>query len=422
MLGGDRSSNAPTRSGKGKLARTGSPVNGATCPVRNPDRFMTIHPALIDAGPTLHRLGRDHPLLPIGIGVFLYSTGPVFVQASSMSGPVFSFWRLWFGVGVLGLVTLVDAHRQGRLPSPSLWRWPVGAGIAFAGHQLLLFTAVKATSVADVTLVSALSPIVTALLAAPVFHERPGMPFRLWSLMAMAGAGVVVFGASSGPQGDPVGMLLALANVVAFAVFFLLSKGSRNHLPVLPFLFGVFAVAAVFVSAYVILTGGEMSSVRAVDLVYAATVAAGPGFLGHFVSTWPLGWVPANVPPVMRMGIPVLAATWAWWLLGEAVTPMHVVGGAITLAGVAGALLSPSGRAFVSPSAPPLADRRPHAGSPLRPRFLPRRHRLPRTRSRLPRRGRPRPARAALARPSRAHPARRGTPPAAARTRTPGPG
>ncbi|MDP8927395.1 MAG: DMT family transporter [Actinomycetota bacterium] len=308
---------------------------------------MTNLLALRDGGSTLGQIGRDHPLLPIGVGVFLYSTGPVFVQASSMSGPLFSFWRLWFGVGVLGLATLVGAHRLGGLPPPAAWRWPVGAGIAFAAHQLLLFSAVKTTSVADVTLVTALSPIVTALLAAPVFHERPGMPFRLWSLVAMSGAGVVVFGGATGPRGDPVGMVLALANVVAFAVFFLLSKGSRNHLPVLPFLFGVFAVAAIFVSAYLTFTGEEMASFRAVDLVYAATVAAGPGFLGHFVMTWPLGWVPANVPPVMRLGIPVLATMWAWWLLEEAVTWSHFVGGAITFAGVAGALLSPSGRSFI---------------------------------------------------------------------------
>lgn len=282
------------------------------------------------------------------LGVFLYSTGPVFVQASGVSGPVFSFWRLWVGVAVFGIATWLYLRGQATRPSPSAWRVTLGAGVAFGAHQLLLFSAIKATSVADVTLVATLSPIVTAVMAVPMFDERPGPAFRAWSFLAMVGAAVVVFGGSTGPDGDPVGMLLALANVVAFAAFFLLSKRSREHLPVLPFLFGVMSVAAVFVSGYVTIAGEPVRSAGGTDLLYAAIVAAGPGFVGHFVMTWPLRWVPANVPPVMRLGIPVLAATWAWWFLGETIGVLHVIGGAITLVGVAGAVLSPAGRRFVS--------------------------------------------------------------------------
>lgn len=292
--------------------------------------------------------GREHPLAPIALGVFLYSLGPVFVQASDVSGPVFSFWRLWFGVGVFAAATSLWTRRRGGWPPLAAWRWPAWAGVAFGVHQLMLFSAIKATSVVDVTLVNTTSPIVTAVMAVPFFRERPGAGFRLWSLLAMVGAGVVVLAGASGPGGDPVGMAVAVGNVVAFAAFFLLSKGSRDHLGTLPFLSGVMAVAAVVVSGYVALVGEPVASAGRTDLLYAVVVAAGPGFLGHFVMTWPLRWVPANVPPVMRLGVPVLAATWAWWFLGEGISALHVVGGAVTMAGVAGAVLSPAGRRFLA--------------------------------------------------------------------------
>lgn len=296
----------------------------------------------------LRGFGRRHPLSPIVLGVLLYSTGPVLVQASDASGAVLSFWRLWMGVPLLGIASAVQARRTGGWPDRRAWRVALGAGIAFGAHQLFLFTAIKATSVADVTLVDTTAPVVTALLAVPMFAERPGAAFRSWSALAMAGATVVVFGGATGPDGDPVGMLLALLNVVAFAGFFLLSKRSRDHLAVLPFLFGTMAVAALFVSAYVLMSAEQPGAVRTADLVYAGVLAAGPGFIGHFVMTWPLRWVPANVPPVMRLGIPVFASTWAWWFLGEEISVLHVLGGAITIAGVAGALLSPSGRRFLA--------------------------------------------------------------------------
>ncbi len=311
--------------------------------------MSTTEPASL--GRRLQAFGRRHPLTPIAVGVVLYSTGPVFVRASSVSGPVFSFWRLWFGAATFVLAAVIHRRVTGERPDLAAWRTAGLAGIAFGAHQLLLFSALKATSVVDVTLVNTLSPIVTGLLAVPMFAERPGPAFRAWSLLAMVGAAVVVAGASAGPEGSPVGMVLALGNVFAFALFFLLSKRSRDHMSVVPFLAGVFTVAAVFVSGYITLVGEHVTTAHQLDLVYAAAVAVGPGAFGHFAMTWPLQWVPANVPPVMRLGIPVLAATWAWWLLGEQIGVIHLVGGAVTMAGVAGAVLSPSGRRFITAEA-----------------------------------------------------------------------
>ncbi len=301
-----------------------------------------------EAARRVHAFGQDWPLAPIALGVLLYSTGPVFVQASDVSGPVFSFWRLWMGVVVFGVAVLAQRARGSGRIERGAWRWPVLAGLAFGSHQLALFTAVKLTTVADVTLIGATSPVVTGLLAIPVFAERPGPRFRLWAVVAMVGAGVVVTGGSTGPSGDPLGMGLALVNVVFFAVFFLISKSSRDQLGTLPFLGGTLTVAAVLVSVYVVIMGEPVGTAGRTDLLYAAIVAAGPGFFGHIVMTWPLAWVPANIPPVMRLAQPVLAGTWAWVFLGETVGWSHLAGGAIVMAGVAGAVLSRDGRELVA--------------------------------------------------------------------------
>ena len=300
------------------------------------------------AGRGVRALGQERPLVPIALGVLLYSTGPVFVQASDVSGAVFSFWRLWMGVVVFGVAVLAQRSRGGAVVRPRAWRYPVWAGLAFGSHQLALFTAVKLTTVADVTLIGAISPVVTGLLAIPVFDERPGRRFRGWAVVAMLGSAVVVVGGATGPSGDVLGMVLALVNVVFFAVFFLVSKSSRDHLGTLPFLGGTLTVAALLVSAYVVLVGEAPGTAGTTDLAYAAIVAAGPGFVGHIVMTWPLQWVPANVPPVMRLAQPALAGTWAWVFLGETIGWWHLVGGAVVLAGVAGAVLSRDGRDLIA--------------------------------------------------------------------------
>jgi hypothetical protein len=79
---------------------------------------------MTELGARIRELGQRHALAPIVLGVVLYSTGPVFVRASSVSGPVFSFWRLWFGVGVFA----AGAACGSGAVAGSTWRPAHGGG------------------------------------------------------------------------------------------------------------------------------------------------------------------------------------------------------------------------------------------------------------------------------------------------------
>jgi drug/metabolite transporter (DMT)-like permease len=295
----------------------------------------------------------SHPLLLVGLGVVLFSTGPVMVAGSSASGPVLSFWRLVIGAPLMGLLTLWHMRTSGRRPDSSGWSWAARCGVAFGLHQLFFVVAVKSTSVVDVTLMQVLQPVFVGVLAAVLFGERPGTAFRLWSLVAIGGAAVVVFGGATGPDGDAVGITLAIANVAFFALYFVWSKQARDHIDTVPFLFGVVVAAAVVVSGLVLVTGEPVTAVSGRDLLIAAYIAIVPGAIGHFVTTWPLRRVAANIPPVMQLAMPFLAGGLAWLVLGQRITLLHVLGGLITIAGVAGSLLSPAGRRLAVPGPDP---------------------------------------------------------------------
>jgi drug/metabolite transporter (DMT)-like permease len=62
--------------------------------------------------------------------------------------------------------------------------------------------------------------------------------------------------------------------------------------------------------------------------------------------------VAANIPPVLQLTTPFLAGALAWVFLSQPITVLHLVGGLVTVAGVAGAVLSPSGRTLASPTEP----------------------------------------------------------------------
>jgi len=277
----------------------------------------------------------------------------VAVASAEASGPVLSFWRLWIGAALMGLLSWIQIRTSGRRPDRAGWTWAARCGIAFGVHQLFFMIAIKATSVVDVTLMQVLQPVFVGLLAAASFGERPGRGFRVWSLVAIVGAAVVVLAGAGGPEGEPVGMALAAANVVFFAFYFVWSKQARDHIDTVPFLFGVVVAAGVVVGLYLLVVGEAVGGIGGGDLVRALYIAAIPGALGHFVTTWPLRQVAANVPPVMQLAMPFLAGGLAWLLLDQRVTWLHVLGGAITIAGVVGSLASPSGRRLVAPGPDP---------------------------------------------------------------------
>jgi drug/metabolite transporter (DMT)-like permease len=289
---------------------------------------------------------RRYPLVLIAFGVLLYSSGPVMLQASALSGPLFSFWRLWIGVAVLGAATLAQ-HRMGvAWPTRAQWRWAALSGVAFGTHQLFFFSAIRITTVVDVALMNALAPVVTAIGAYWMFDERPDRSFWSWAAVAIAGAVLLAVAASSAPSGSAIGMAMAVTNVVFFAIFFLVSKKGRDHIAVVPFLFGTMLIAALLVTGFVAAIGAQPGVATTRDLVLAGAVAAGPGAVGHLVMTWPLRYVPANIPPVMRLAQPVGSGLLAWWFLGEGLSWRHLFAGLLVIAGAAGTVLGRGGRAL----------------------------------------------------------------------------
>lgn len=291
------------------------------------------------AGPGTDGAAPVSPMAVLLLGVTIFSLGPVMVAATDVSGPVLSFWRLWFGSAVLLVVTIPYVRRHG-LPTMTGWRWAGLCGLGFGLHQLLFMTAIKETSVVDVTLMNTLAPVVVAVLAVPMFGERPGLAFRVWSGIAILGAGAVALLGSAGPEGNPFGMLVAAGNVVFYSFYFVWSKRSRDEIDTLPWLFVTSVVAALVLTLFVGLGHDSVGAISSDDLVMAFLIALLPGIVGHFSVTWSLRWIPANVPPVLMLTIPVLSGTMAWIFLGQEVTVGVALAGVLTIGGVAAAVRS----------------------------------------------------------------------------------
>ncbi len=307
----------------------------------------------------LRDLGSRRPLILIATSVVAFSTAPVFIQASSASGPVFAFWRSWIGIVATFSAIALFGRFDLALPRGREWKVPAWAGFFNAISTTMFMIAVKFTSVADISLLTMLNPVFIALWAIPLFGERPGMRFRLWTLVAILGSAVVILGGSTGPDGNPFGIALGALSVVSWSVQFVTMKLARGTMHTIPLTMGMLLVSGLCVSLFCLFTRQDVLDVTGPDMLQVLGVVVVPGGIGAILLTWSLRWVPANVPPLMNLALPFLAAAMAWFFLGEVVTPVHIAGGAITLVGVGAAVLSPSGKALLATEYTPRAPAPP---------------------------------------------------------------
>lgn len=255
------------------------------------------------------------------LAVLCWGLGNVLVKHIRLSGLSLAFNRL-----ALGSVVFTSAAylRGGRVTLRTL-RCAAAGGVAFGLDIALFFTALKHTSVADASVITALQPAFVFLVAGRLFGERVTTRTVWWTALAVIGVTVAVFGSASGAGRTAYGDLIAAGSLGAWTWYFVASKQAREQLSTLEYQASMTIVAA-FVVAPMALIGGH-------DLVVHDWATAGwvlvmvliPGG-GHLLANWAHRYATITLMSMLTLGIPVVATIGAALLLGEPVTLIEAVG------------------------------------------------------------------------------------------------
>lgn len=291
-------------------------------------RTATAPPA-----PTAARL-KAGGIAAVAGGVVLWAGSSILVKTSEISGVTFAVLRLWVGFVALALV----GSLAGRRLSVRVVRSSLLVGVLFAANIALFFEALRRTSIANVTLISALQPAFVFLVAGRMFGERVTRWDVWWTVASLGGIGLVMTGSAGAPGWHPSGDALAFVSILIWTVYFLASKRIRENTGTIEYFTAVLGVAAVALTPVMLATGGRPGDAGARDWALIAIVALGPGTLGHLLVTWAHRHVEASVSSMIVVGQPVVAATAAAAFLGERLTALQIAGGLVTIAAVAGVI------------------------------------------------------------------------------------
>ena len=269
------------------------------------------------------------------LGATCIALSPIFVRVSEAGPTPTAFWRVALAVPALWLV-LFSGRREARAaPVAGLWPLLLAAGFAFAGDLAFWHTSIKLTSVANSTLLANLASIFVTLAAWLIWRQRPSRLFLLGLSSALAGVAILVraslAASATGLAGDTLGVVTA----VFYAWYLLAVKGLRDRGASTLRLMAITSSVTAVILLPVALASGEQflphSGAGWLKLVGLALVshAAGQGLIAYALAS-----LPAAFSSVSLLFQPVMAAAFAWTLLGEQLAPLQVAGGLVVLAGI----------------------------------------------------------------------------------------
>ena len=260
------------------------------------------------------------------VSAVAFSTAGAFARETGVGPWAMVVWRNLFGCAALIPLLIVTRSRTGRVLGP--WGWATIA--ASASASVCYLAAFAYTSVADVAIIFATAPLLTALIARVWWGERTARRTMLASVVAFGGVALTLVGSLNG--GTACGDALALAMTLAMALATLFA---RRHpaLPVLPA-----AAWSALLAALAALPLG-----RAAGDGFAVTITQAAWLAGFGITTMAVA-LPAyligirTVPAARAMLIGALdmplAPLWVWLAFGETPPAVTLAGGALVGAAI----------------------------------------------------------------------------------------
>jgi len=262
-----------------------------------------------------------------------YSSAGFFTRLIHVDAWTLLFWRGLFGGAFLAIVVVFQ--QRGRLMQSirAMGIEGVLVAICSALATVCFLNAMRLTAVADVMVIDAAIPFVTAALAWLILGERESW----WTLGATiaAFAGMAIMAAPAVASGHFLGNLLAFAMAVLMSLVIVLIRRKRgvNMVPAV--------CASAFLCALIVWPFASPLEVDAQEFGLLALFGVSQFGLGLLLLAFGTPLVSATRGALLGVLQTPLATLWVWLGFAEQPVVLTLVGGAIVLSAVLADMLAP---------------------------------------------------------------------------------
>lgn len=305
---------------------------------------------------------QSHPSLPVVMGtvavaVIAVSTAAIFVRFAQREAPSLVIAAIRLTLASLALAPLALGRYKSALRGLSRRDLTLAllAGVFLAAHFGTWISSLEYTSVASSLVFVSTSPLWVSLFS-PLFLREPLRRSAVIGML-LALTGGILIGAGDLCRWDGgvvcqplvefisgrafLGNALALSGALTVAGYFMIGRSLRARLPLVPYIFLVYGMAAVVLLTVCFASGFSFLGFSPSTYLWMVLLAVIPQLFGHSIYNWALRYLPAAFVSIATLSEPVGSSLLAFVILGETPTLMLLIGGAFILAGIYAASQQP---------------------------------------------------------------------------------
>lgn len=273
-------------------------------------------------------------MLALFAGATAIATAPLFVKVSETGPVATAFWRVALALPFLWTWSLAVQRGEHYASFAQERRLIVAAGLFFAGDLAVWHWSIVLTSVANSTLLANLAPIFVTLAVWVLLRRRPTAAFLAGLAIALTGVALLIgadfrLGARE-LAGDTLGVITAMF----YAAYQLTVTRLRASVATASLMAWSGLITAVALLPVALLSGEQILPATVTGWVKLIGLALIAQAAGQSLIAYAMAHLPATVSSVGLLLQPVLAALFAWGLLGEALGWLQFAGGVAVLVGI----------------------------------------------------------------------------------------
>lgn len=274
------------------------------------------------------------PFLVLSFGVAAISTGAIFARMADAPALVIAAYR----VGLAVLLLLPFTARSTAREIPSLSRRELcsvlAAGFFLALHFAAWISSLFYTSVASSVVIVNAIPLWTGILS-PFLTGEPFTPaLKRGLLLALPGGAIIGWGDFATGASALWGDFLALLGSIFAALYILFGRKARPGMSLSCYITINYGTAAAVLWGTILILGLPASKFSLRTWGAFFLLALVPQILGHSSYNWALRWFSGGTVALCLLGEPIGSSLLAALFLGEPLTAMKILGGALILSGI----------------------------------------------------------------------------------------
>jgi drug/metabolite transporter (DMT)-like permease len=216
--------------------------------------------------------------------------------------------------------------------------WLMLSGFFLSLHFASWITSLKYTSVASSVVLVTTHPIFVGVGAWLFLKEPLGLYLIFGILLSVLGSGLIGYGDLTLSKEALLGDGLALVGAMTASGYFLVGRKMRRNQDLLSYIFPVYSTAGLVLVLFSLLFQKPFFGYSTTTYLFMFLLALVPQLIGHTTFNWALRYLPASLVSITILGEPIGSTLLAYFILGEGLTLLKILGGISIFAGILVAL------------------------------------------------------------------------------------